>query len=83
MTEKVILYSPSCPGCEQLRQRLEQLGVLEKFKAIDVTSAEGLRIVKDLGIKNVPECIIVTKADKGMIARKCSEIEFNQLIEGK
>ncbi len=81
--EKVILYSQDCPGCEQLREHLVELGFAEKYRAIDVSSEEGQRIASDLGIVHVPNCLVVEETPKGLRARACTETEFSELIEGK
>ena len=83
MTEKILLISPECPGCEQLREHLTKLGLADKYRVIDVSSGEGQRITEELGITYVPSCIVAEETQEGLRARACTKEEFLQLIEGK
>jgi len=83
MGEKILLVSPDCPGCEQLRQHLVRLGLVDKYRVIDASSSEGKRIADDLGITQVPNCIVAEQTQEGLKARACTEQEFLELIEGK
>lgn len=83
MSEKVILVSPSCPGCTQLKEHLTKLGVIDKYRVIDVSTEEGTRVAEELGISHVPNCVIVEKTNEGMMARACTKDEFSDLLKGK
>jgi glutaredoxin len=83
MGEKVILTSPDCVGCEQLKEHLTSLGLIHKYRVIDVTTKEGYELAERLHIKHVPNCVIVENTSEGMKARSCSETEFLELLRGK
>lgn len=83
MGEKILLFSPECPGCDQLREHLVRLGLVDKYRVIDVSTDEGRRIADELGITHVPSCIVAEETQKGLRARACTEQEFLELIEGK
>lgn len=83
MHEKIILYSPDCQGCAQLKNHLEKLGVAHKYKAIDVSTKQGNEIANRLGVKVIPNCAIVESTPKGKLIRVCNREEFDKLIEGK
>ena len=83
MGEKVILTSPNCSGCDQLREHLNKLGFTHKYRVIDVSTEEGHKIAEKLGITHVPNCILVENNSQGMRARTCTENEFLDLLKGK
>lgn len=83
MGEKLILMSPNCGGCQQLKEHLANLGLVNKYRVIDVTTKEGSELADGLGIKHVPSCVIVEITSEGRRARACSESEFLDLLRGK
>lgn len=83
MTEKILLMSPDCPGCKEIKKHLTRNKLLTKYKVLDVTKKEGARLANKLGINYVPSCAIIEKTKNGRIARPCSESEFREILEGK
>lgn len=83
MSEKVLLMSPECPGCEQVKQHLAKNNLLEKYKVLDVTKPEGGHIARKLGITHVPSCAIVEETPDGRRARLCSTDEFLEVLTDK
>lgn len=83
MGEKIILTSPSCLGCDQLQAHLTKLGIIDKYRVIDVSTEEGQKLADDLGITHVPNCVVVEETSEGRRARACSESEFLDLLKGK
>lgn len=83
MGEKIILTSPNCVGCNQLREHLDNLGLIHKYRVIDVSTKEGHKIAEKLGITHVPNCIFIENSSEGMRARTCTENEFLDLLKGK
>ena len=83
MTQKIFLISPTCPGCEQLKQHLIKNNLLDKYKMLDITTKEGAYLAKKLGITHVPNCAIVEETPEGRRARLCSDDEFKEILTGK
>lgn len=54
---KVVVYSASwCVGCKTIKKILEQNYV--DYQEIDIDTDEGMRMAKDLGIRNIPVTFI-------------------------
>lgn len=83
MDEKILLVSPECPGCEELREHMAASGTANKFKIVDVSSSEGRDLAKKLGITHVPNCVITKETSEGLVGRVCTPEELLQLIQGK
>ena len=83
MSEKILLMSPDCPGCKELKKHLIKNKLLNKYKVLDVTKKEGAQLANKLGINYIPNCAIVEETKNGRKARPCSESEFREILEGK
>ena len=80
--DKAIIISDGCGACKTLVERLQQKGSLEKYRVINISSPEGVEIVSKLGIKAVPECILIMKDKEGNdMARVCTEQETQEVLK--
>lgn len=77
-----MIVSPSCPGCEQLRKRLTELGTIKNYRVVDVSTVEGAELARKLGVQAVPNCVVVETTAEGKRARVCSDDEFKKVYEG-
>lgn len=81
LEEKVLIVSPECPACEWLRKTLDEKGLSDKFRVVDVSTPEGLEFAKKVGVNAVPDCALVVE-DKGELkARRCTEEELRDLLK--
>ena len=81
MAEKILLMSPDCPGCRQLKKHLKKNKLLNRYRVLDVTKKEGADLAHKLGINYIPNCAIVEETPTGRKARPCSESEFREILE--
>lgn len=81
--EKVLIITPQCPGCEQIKQRFEKMGLAHTVKVIDASTPDGFKLCQDLGIMAVPDCVLVEGTGESMRARRCTDPEFVDFLEGK
>jgi len=80
MTEKIIIVTEICPACKAAKMSLTVMGLINKVKLVDANSSEGQKFVRKLGIKYVPQHIIV----KNNKPKKVTEAEFTRaLLEEK
>ena len=54
---------------------------MDRFHVLDIATEEGQKLVKELDIKGVPDCVIVDDERKEI--RQCSNEEWKQMLEGK
>jgi len=79
MTEvKAVVVTDTCPYCEMFKSKLAREGLLEKVQIINASTEEGLAFAQKHGIREVPECVVVTENGQVKI---CSEQEFKQLLK--
>ena len=81
MTHKILVVSDQCPSCSAIEKYLAQKGVLDRFHVLDIATEEGQKLVKELDIKGVPDCVIVDDERKEI--RQCSNEEWKRMLEGK
>lgn len=81
MEEKILLFSPNCVGCRELKERLTRMGTIDKYKIVDVSTGYGKELVQKLGLTSVPSCVVVRKTPAGAEARVCSSKEFLEVIK--
>ena len=79
--ETTIIVSDQCPACKVLLDSLKTQGVLDKYKVVNVASPEGRDIVAKLGLKAVPNCVVIRREEGGDMARPCTEEEMGKIIE--
>ena len=77
------MTSPTCVGCEEIKQHLKNLGLEKDFRFLDVTTPEGALVAEKLGITHVPNCVVIEETDEGRRARVCSDDEFLKLLKKK
>lgn len=83
MKEKILIVSPHCPGCEQIKELLTKLGAANKYKIVDVSTIEGMDFANRLGIEVVPNCAVIEGDGLKRTVRTCTENEFLELIKGE
>lgn len=76
---KAIVVSEKCPHCAHIKTFLEEKGLLEKVKLIDVSTDEGAKFADEHDIMAVPTCVVLK--EDGTKVRACSDEEFEKLIE--
>jgi hypothetical protein len=54
---KALLTSPGCGGCHHVKKELKPLLDDGTIREISVTTEEGKAIAKELGVRQVPECL--------------------------
>lgn len=57
MSEKVLVTSPGCGGCHHVKHELKDMLADGSIREVPVTTDEGKVIAKELGLRQVPECI--------------------------
>ena len=80
-SNKAIIVSNQCPACKILLEKLKRKGTLGKYNVIDAHSAEGMDVVRKLGITAVPDCLIIEKDRKGEQIRRCTDEEVNDIFK--
>ncbi|MBA7489928.1 hypothetical protein ES702_00462 [subsurface metagenome] len=80
--KKVVLFTPSCPGCDALKQALIKNGTIDSYEFLDVSSGKGLEVARKLGVTHVPDCMFVKETEEGPVARLCTEEEFKKIVKG-
>lgn len=83
MTEKILITSPKCGTCENLKSALSKQGRLKDFRIVDIDSNEGQALVHNLDINGVPECAIVEDVGKQKVVRLCSDEEWARVLKGE
>jgi len=81
MTHKILMVSEQCPACSTIEKYLKEKGLLDKFRVLDIATEEGQKLVKELDLKAVPNCVIVDDERKEI--RQCSGEEWKRMLEGK
>ncbi len=79
--ETTLIVSDQCPACKVLLDSLKNQGVLNKYKVVNVASPEGQDIVAKLGLKAVPNCVVIRREEGGDMARPCSDEEMAGVIK--
>ena len=79
--DKTLIVSQDCVACKVLLESLKNQGTLGKYRVIDVATPEGKDVVEKLGIKDVPECIMIMNDGTGEMARRCSPEEMTEIIK--
>jgi len=77
--QKVLIVSPNCSSCKALKERLANKGLLDKYVVVDVSTSEGMKFARKLGVKAVPECAVVDEKKK--IVRVCSDDEWDSVLK--
>jgi len=78
-SKNVLVVADGCPLCEDLLAALKKSG--KRVSIIDTDTPKGLKWADRHNIKAVPECVVVTKDEKGReTVRSCSEDEFKKLL---
>lgn len=81
MTHKILVVSEQCPSCATIEKYLAERGILDKFRVLDIATEEGQKLVKELDLKGVPECVIVDDERKEI--RQCSNEDWKDMLEGR
>ena len=81
MTPKILLVSEQCPSCSTIEKYLAEKGLLDKIYVLDITTEEGQKLVKELDLKGVPDCVIVDDERKEI--RQCSGEDWKRMLEGR
>lgn len=81
MTHKILVVSEQCPSCDTIEKYLAEKGLLDKFRVLDIASEAGQKLVKELDIKAVPDCVIIDDERKEI--RQCSNKDWKDMLEGK
>ncbi len=82
MEKTALLMSSNCEGCKELKELLTKNGTIDNYKLIDISSEAGKELVKELGLKTVPSCVVIKKTPSGDEARVCSSKEFLDVLKG-
>lgn len=70
MSEKTVIVSDDCIHCQHVKEKIREKNL--PYKIVNYKSEEGKKIVRDLNITAVPECVIVD----GEKVRRCTDDEF-------
>ena len=81
MKHKILVVSDQCPSCDAIEKYLEERGVLDKFYVVDIATEEGQKLVKELDLRGVPDCVLVDDERKEI--RQCSTEEWRDMLEGR
>lgn len=81
MTYKILMVSDRCPSCDTIKEYLREKGVLDNYYVVDISTGEGQNLVEELGLKGVPDCVLVDDEKKQI--RQCSDEEWMNMLEGK
>jgi len=57
MSEKALLTSEGCGGCHHVKKELKSLLDDGTIREIKTSTEEGKTIAKELGLRQVPECL--------------------------
>jgi predicted thioredoxin/glutaredoxin len=79
--ETTLIVSDECPSCKLLLDALKAQGTLSKYRVLNVESPEGKELVSKLGLKAVPDCIMIRQEAEGNMARRCTDKEMAQVID--
>ena len=83
MEEIILLMSPNCEGCRELKDHLTANGTIDKYKMVDVSTDYGKELIQKLGLTTVPNCVVIRKTPSGPEARVCSSKEFLEMIKDR
>lgn len=78
--ETTLIVSDQCSACKVLLDSLKNQGVLSKYKVVNVASPEGQDIVAKLGLKAVPNCVVIRREGSEDMARPCTDEEMGKVI---
>ena len=81
--ELLFVTSQNCEGCKELKDLLKKNGTLDKYKTVDISTDRGKEIVQKLGLKTVPNCVVIRKTPDGDEARTCKPEELLSVIKDK
>lgn len=79
--EKTLIVSSDCEACRVLVEALKSQNMLGKYSVIDAASDKGREVIEQLGVRALPECVIIVKDRTGEIGRLCSAEEMNEIVK--
>lgn len=82
MKNKLLLVSDKCPACKVVKKKLDEKGHLDDIQVVDVETKEGRELANRMGIRAVPECVMVESEGEQKVVRKCKESEWRGLLKG-
>lgn len=81
--EKILVVSPNCPSCKNVKEFLKKNGLLDNVKVLDVADPESLEFARKAGVMGVPECLIIEGEGRKRTVRICTDDEWQRMLEGK
>ena len=76
--KRALVVHEQCGVCDYVREKLTEKGV--SFEVIDASTREGYEKAEKLGIKSIPNCVVITRDGDKEEVRACTDEELKEFI---